>query len=54
MSSEKFRGLGRAERRRFIKRWRAENSGMSLKEWARANNIVGDQAQAWISTKRQK
>ena len=49
---EGFRGIGRKERRRLVKRWRQEGAGLSLKQWAQQNNLVGDAAQAWIESKR--
>ena len=54
MTEEKFAGLGKRERRRLIRRWKSEGQGLSLKQWAQQNNLVGDAAQAWLGTKRGK
>lgn len=51
-AAEGFSGIGRAERRRMVKRWRESGSGLSLKEWAKQNAQVGDAAQAWLESKR--
>ena len=49
---ESFEGLGRVKLREMKKRWRTEGSGLSLKQWARQNNLVGDAAQAWLENKK--
>ena len=50
--SEGFNGIGRAERRRMVKRWKESGSGLSLREWARQNAQVGDAAQGWLEHKK--
>jgi hypothetical protein len=51
IADEGYRGIGRRERRRMIRRWKAEGRGMSLKQWA-ANADVGEAALVWIRHKR--
>ena len=52
--TEKSKGLGRRERRRLLRRWKEEGAGLSLKQWAQQNALVGDAAQAWLEQKRGK
>ena len=54
MTTEKTTGLGRRERRRLVRRWKAEGEGLSLKQWAQKNAVVGDAAEAWLEIKRTK
>lgn len=49
--NEGYSGIGRADRRRMVRLWRASGSGLSLKEWA-AQQGVGDIADVWIKSKR--
>jgi len=49
---EKSKGLGRRERQRLIRRWKKDGTGLSLKQWAQTNALVGDAAQAWLEQKR--
>jgi hypothetical protein len=51
-TTELFTGLGRRERRRLLRRWKEEGAGLSLKQWAQQNDLVGDAAQAWLAAKR--
>lgn len=51
-TTEGFKGLGRQERQRMIRRWKEEGRGLSLKEWARQNAQVGDAALVWLEHKR--
>jgi hypothetical protein len=51
MVMEGYRGLGRRERRRMVRRWKTEGRGQSLKEWAR-RAAVGDAAVAWLENKK--
>lgn len=51
-SDEGFNGLGKRERRRMIRRWKAEGQGLSLKEWVRQNALVGDAALVWLESKK--
>lgn len=53
-NEETFKGLGRAERRKMIRLWKETASGLSLKDWARAQHPVGDAAYAWIKAKAKK
>lgn len=48
---EGYRGLGRRERRRMLRRWKIEGRGQSLKQWARGA-VVGEAALAWLASKR--
>jgi hypothetical protein len=52
MKTEKTTGLGKSERRRMIRRWKSEGVGLSLKQWAHQNDLVGDAAQAWLTVKK--
>jgi len=53
MDAEGYKGLGRRERQRLIRRWKAEGQGRSLKDWARSlSTLVGDAAKAWIEHKK--
>jgi len=50
---EKYTGVGRSDRRRMIRKWKAETGGrISLKQWARDQPPVGDIAYAWIKSKQ--
>jgi len=49
--NEGYRGIGREERRRMIRRWKEEGRGLSLKQWARMAGI-GDAALSWIMSKK--
>ena len=54
MNTEKetYCGIGRRERRKMVRRWRDETGGkISLKNWARDQNPVGDSAYAWLRGK---
>lgn len=48
---EGYRGLGRRERRRMLRRWKTEGRGQSLKQWARGA-VVGEAGLAWLANKR--
>lgn len=52
IENEAFRGLGRTERRRMIRRWKEEGGGLSLKAWARKQDPVGDAAYHWLKAKK--
>jgi hypothetical protein len=52
VQEEGFFGLGRRDRQRLKRRWKASGSGLSLKQWASANDMVGDAAQAWLNAKK--
>ena len=56
MQTEAFRGLGKAERRRMIKRWHEEGrpQGLSLRKWASQQHPVGDSAYTWLRVKKGK
>jgi hypothetical protein len=49
--TEKTQGIGRQERRRLLRRWKQDGRGLSLKQWARQNALVGDAAAAWLESK---
>jgi hypothetical protein len=48
------KGIGRKERRRVVRRWKAEGSGLSLKAWAAKQSPVGDAAYIWLQAKRKR
>jgi hypothetical protein len=48
------KGIGKAGRRRMIRRWKAEGNGLSLKAWARRQSSVGDAAYVWVQAKRKR
>lgn len=50
---EGYRGVGRADRRRMVRMWRASGTDLSLKEWA-AQQGVGDIADVWIKSKSKR
>jgi hypothetical protein len=52
--AEAYKGIGRTERRRMIRRWKAEGKGLTLRAWARKQHPVGDSAQAWLKAKQGK
>jgi hypothetical protein len=57
MNTEKeaYYGIGRSERRKMVRRWREETDGkISLKDWAKDQNPVGDAAYAWLRSKQLK
>ncbi len=50
-----YQGIGRRERRRMVQRWKQECQGkVSLKQWARDQNPVGDAAFLWVKAKGRK
>ena len=56
MEAEMFRGLGKTERRRMVKRWHEEgrSKGLSLRQWASQQHPVGDSAYVWFQAKKGK
>lgn len=50
MTTEGYKGIGRAARREMIRRWKATGRKTSLKQWARKQG-VGDSADVWVKAK---
>lgn len=50
MSTEGYKGIGRAARRAIVRRWKSSGTSLSLKQWARQQG-VGDAADVWIKAK---
>jgi hypothetical protein len=53
MTTEGYKGIGRAARREMIRRWKASGSKSSLKQWA-CKQGVGDAADVWFKAKTGK
>ncbi len=51
IQKEATNGIGRAERRKLIRRWKTEGAGLSLKEFARRTG-VGDVGYVWAEHKK--
>jgi hypothetical protein len=54
MEEETYKGIGRTERRRMIRKWKEEGNGLSLRAWAARQHPVGDAAYVWLRAKRKR
>lgn len=52
IQEEGYNGVGKKERQRLKRQWKAEGKGLSLKEWARKKG-VGDAAYVWVEHKKE-